>query len=283
MKKEELVKILSSFGMRPGKKLGQNFLIDSNLLDFIFRQANLQKNDIILEVGPGFGCLTKKLIASGAQVIAIELDKRLAEYLMENFNFPNFRLIQGDACRLDIESLITEFCGKKSERLDWKCVANLPYSISTPFVMTIARLRNPPVEMQLLLQKETAERFAAQPSTKAYGAVSAALQSIYDVTLVRSIPPQVFYPPPKITSALSSFKLRKTEYNFDFESYIAFIKMSFSFKRKKLVSNLSQAFPATVVLEALSTMNLSESVRAEELCPKIFVELYTLLNQYNKS
>ncbi|MEM4248334.1 MAG: 16S rRNA (adenine(1518)-N(6)/adenine(1519)-N(6))-dimethyltransferase RsmA [Candidatus Nanoarchaeia archaeon] len=283
MKKDELVKAMTSLGLHPGKKLGQNFLIDANLLDFIFRQANPQKGDIILEVGPGFGCLTKKLVESGALVIAIELDKRLFEYLKENINFSNFKLIQGDACRLDIESLISESCGKKSENPAWKCVANLPYSISTPFVMTIARLRNQPIEMQLLLQKETAERFSAQPSTKAYGAVSAVLQSIYDVTLVRSIPPQVFYPPPKVMSALSNFKLRKTEYDFNFEDYIAFIKMAFSFKRKKLVSNLSELFPPPVSKDALSRLNLSESVRAEELSPKIFIELYTLLNAFRKS
>jgi 16S rRNA (adenine1518-N6/adenine1519-N6)-dimethyltransferase len=160
MNKTELMGYLDEVGIHPGKQLGQNFLIDNNLLDFIVRQADLKKDELILEVGPGVGALTEHLVKSGAEVIVIEFDYRLKDFLIKRFGDKKFSVISDDACRVDLD----ELTGGR----DFRCIANLPYAISSVFIANLIMMKNPPKEMLFMLQKEMGQRLAASVKTKNY-------------------------------------------------------------------------------------------------------------------
>lgn len=280
MKKSELIYMLDQMEIRPGKHFGQNFLVDDNLLDFICRTAAPEAGELILEVGPGFGCLTRRLLVSGATIVAVELDKRLADYLSTNMKGGNFRLVQGDACRIRLDDLICEFSINGDMKPRWKCVANLPYSISTPFVMSLVNMKNQPVEMLFLLQKETAQRFAAKSRTKDYSAVSVIVQVLYDVEIIRTVPPQVFFPPPKVNSAIVRFKKKKNlESLGSVDEFIRMVKCAFSQRRKKLFSNLSSLYGKELVEHAFEMISAGTYTRAEELELNSFIELHKHLSK----
>jgi len=194
----ELRDLLASLGVHPSRRLGQNFLVDGNLLEALVRDADPQPGQTILEVGPGSGILTEELLAAGAQVTAIELDHRLADYLGRRFaGHPGLRLIQGDACRADYAALF----GSEP----FRCIANLPYSCSSPFLARLADLDNAPLDLHVLLQREMADRLAAGPGTPDYGAITVRLQLRYSVRVLRTVPAQVFWPPPEVASAYVRF------------------------------------------------------------------------------
>ena len=151
MNKQQLLAALESIGMRPGRGLGQNFLLDGNLLDAIVRLGKPQKGEIILEVGPGFGALTRRLLKTGAQVYAVEFDHRIAGYLRKNLPQENFHLTEADACRVNYQELLPP--GEP-----FRAIANLPYSISTIFIARMLDLPDPPREMFFMLQREMGER-----------------------------------------------------------------------------------------------------------------------------
>jgi len=273
MNKKELLATLESFGMRPGKILGQNFLIDNNLLEFIVRTATPQKGEVILEAGPGFGALTRPLLESGAEVYAIEFDRRICEYLRDNIKAPNFHLIEGDACRVDIASIIPK--GKK-----FRAIANLPYSISSIFVARLLELPEPPEQMVFMLQKEMAQRLAAAPNTKDYGSLSVRAQQVYDVKILRKVPPQVFHPRPRVDSAIAGFNLREREDipNFDMRMRLNGIaKVAFAQRRKKIIKPLAAVYGLENVEQALEKLNISTLARPGELSVKQYEELTKLL------
>ena len=202
MNKQQLLAALESIGMRPGRGLGQNFLLDGNLLDAIVRLGKPQKGEIILEVGPGFGALTRRLLKTGAQVYAVEFDHRIAGYLRKNLPQENFHLTEADACRVNYQELLPP--GEP-----FRAIANLPYSISTIFIARMLDLPDPPREMFFMLQREMGERLAAAPGTKEYGALSVRTQLRYTVKIEKLVPPEVFFPPPEVESAVVSFRSRK--------------------------------------------------------------------------
>ena len=273
MNKKELLATLESFGMRPGKILGQNFLIDNNLLEFIVRTAAPVKGEVILEAGPGFGALTRPLLASGAEVYAIEFDRRLCEYLRDNIKEPNFHLIEGDACRVDIASIIPK--GKP-----FRAIANLPYSISSIFVARLLDLPEPPEQMVFMLQKEMAERLAAAPNTKDYGSLSVRAQQLYDVKLLRKVPPQVFHPRPQVDSAIAGFTLREREKVPDFEQRTrlnGIVKVVFAQRRKKIFKPLAASYGQENVARALDKLNISRDARSGELDVKQYEDLAKIL------
>ena len=273
MNKKELLATLESFGMRPGKILGQNFLIDNNLLEFIVRTALPKKDEVILEAGPGFGALTRPLLKSGAEVYAIEFDRRVCEYLRNNIKEANFHLIEGDACRVDIASIIPE--GKK-----FRAIANLPYSISSIFVARLLELPEPPEQMVFMLQKEMAERLAAPPNTKDYGSLSVRAQQLYDVKILRKVPPQVFHPRPRVDSAIAEFTLRKAGDIPDFELRMrlnGIAKVAFAQRRKKIIKPLAKVYGLENVEQALEKLNISKLVRSGELSVTQYEELAKFL------
>ena len=275
MNKKELISALESLGMRPGRGLGQNFLLDANLLDWIVRNCGANANDHVLEVGPGFGALTEKMVAAGFQVTAIEFDHRLAGFLRKKFaGSPNFKLIEADACHVDYAELFP--AGRK-----FRSIANLPYSISTIFIAKMLELENAPVEMFFMLQKEMGERLAAEPGSKAYGALSVRCAFRYDVKIEKIIPPTVFYPAPEVESALVSFKL-KPEASNDLQLLkraTGIVKSVFLQRRKQMGKILASSYGREAVEKALEATGLSWESRPDKVPYQKFLELASFLQE----
>jgi len=199
---------LEALGFRPSRRLGQNFLLDENVARAIVRDAGVSEGDFVLEVGPGLGFLTGPLLDAGARVLAVEIDGRLAEVLRETLaDRPNFELVHADA--LDGKhSLAAAVLERLPKSEPWRLVANLPYSVSAPLVAVLAGLEHPPEAMTALVQLEVAERFAASPGTSDWGPISARLQAAYEVTTGRPVGAGLFWPRPKVESALAHLSRR---------------------------------------------------------------------------
>ena len=267
MNKKELVAELEKLGMRPGRGLGQNFLLDGNLLDWIVRASGISAGVEVLEVGPGFGALTSRLVAAGAQVTAVEFDHRLAAYNREKFaGAENFRLIEADACRVDYDELFPD--GKS-----YCSVANLPYAISSVFIAKLLESANRPVKMFFMLQREMGERLAARPGCKAYGALSVRTQLNYEVKIEKIVPPEVFCPPPAVESALVSFELR-SERRCPAEVEKLFsqvVRVAFNQRRKQLGKVLGQMFGREMVGAVFEKLGLPLEIRPDKLEVEDFV------------
>jgi 16S rRNA (adenine1518-N6/adenine1519-N6)-dimethyltransferase len=271
MNKKELIDALESLGMRPGRGLGQNFLLDSNLLEWIVRNSGAVENDNVLEVGPGFGALTEKIIDAGFNVTAIEFDHRLAGYLRKKFAAKdNFTLIEADACKVDFDELFPE-------GTNYKAVANLPYAISSVFIAKMIECKNPPESMFFMLQKEMSERLAAKSGTKAYGALSVRTQLLYDVAIDKIVPPQVFCPPPEVDSALVSFKLHGNNplIQDELKIFSTLVRSLFNQRRKQLGKILGQLTSKEISAELLAKCGFSTEIRPD----KLTVDDYTKLTR----
>ena len=273
MKRTDLLKILSEFNIKPSKKLGQNFLVDDNLLDFIVRTAGITAEDNVIEVGPGLGVLTKKLVDTAKQVIAIEFDSRLYQYIRKNIVADNFRIIENDALKVDFN----ELC---SNNINWRLIANLPYSITTPLLARFSEMKNPPEDMLFLLQKESADRFEAKPSTKEYGAITVKIQSIFDVKIVRKVSPGVFFPQPQVTSAIVKFTKKNNYPSYtQIKNLGKLIQAAFSQRRKKVIKNLSSKFPNIDFIELFNKFELDQNTRAEEIDVPTFNKISEEISQ----
>ena len=189
-----LKQTLARLGIRPSRRLGQNFLTDPNMLSALVRDAAPTAGDRILEIGPGTGLLTERLLEAGATVTAVEIDYRLAAHLRSTLGtHKRLRIIEADACRIDPAECMPED--------PYRCIANLPYSVSSVVLARFADTRRPPVDVHVLLQREIADRILAEPGTKDYSALSVKVQLLFEGTVLRTLPPQVFYPPPDVDSA----------------------------------------------------------------------------------
>jgi 16S rRNA (adenine1518-N6/adenine1519-N6)-dimethyltransferase len=246
----------------PKKELGQHFLVDENILGVIGRLAELQPDDVVLEIGPGLGVLTRFLAARVAHVHAIELDASLEPWLRDIGE--NVTLLLGDALRLDLAALAPGTT---------KLVANLPYNIATPLL--VESLDGLP-ELELwcvMVQREVADRLFAKPSTKAYGAVSVLIQLATQRTGLHPVSHTVFRPPPNVNSALVAF--RRTGLPEDFPRLKKVVTAAFAHRRKTLPNSLELAGLTTraAAIEALAAIDREPSVRAEALAPSEFLAL----------
>ena len=263
--------LLESRGIKPNKTLGQNFLIDGNTLALIADAAELAPDAKVLEVGPGLGSLTERLLARCAHVSAVEKDPALAAFLRERFaRNPKLTVIEGDALECGIQDFFKSGAAHS-------LVSNLPYSVGTRVVVEAALGAIPPFSMTLLLQKEVAERFAAAPRTPDYGALSVRLQTLYEIRVVRKVPPTCFYPPPEVLSAIVTLRLRKV-----LPPHAAMLKLhalskaAFLNRRKQLASSMRDsskmghasdtiARPAEFIRDALLQVGANPAARPEEL------------------
>ena len=247
--------------VRAKKELGQHFLVDENILRVIERLAELDAADIVLEIGPGLGVLTRFLAERVAFVHAVEIDRSLEEHLPQ---LANVRIELGDALTLDLASL---------EPPPRKLVANLPYNIATPIVVeSLDGL--PSVERWcVMVQREVADRFFASPGTKAYGAVSVLIQLAAERTGFHPVSRTVFRPPPNVDSALVAFKRRPLPERFS--ELKRLVEASFAHRRKTLPNSLELAGAATRAraADALAALGRAADTRAEALAPEEFVEL----------
>ncbi len=243
-------------GVTPDRNLGQNFLIDPNILDVIERLAGLRDDDIVLEVGPGLGVLTERLLDRCGVVHCVELDRRLASLLEDEFGSrPGFRLHTGDAVRFDYSSL---------SPAPGKFVANLPYNVAAPLIMKSFEELPSVGFWCLMLQKEIADRLFAAPGAPNYGGLSVMVQLAAEKVSARGIPATVFYPRPRIQSSLLAFRRRDdgiaaTRFGRTREIVYA----CFSHRRKKLVNSLAEAEPG-ILPEALAAASARERKRRLE-------------------
>jgi 16S rRNA (adenine1518-N6/adenine1519-N6)-dimethyltransferase len=249
----------------PNRELGQHFLVDENILGVIGRLAELEAEDVVLEIGPGLGILTAYLADRVARVHAVELDRELEPHLGERLAArTNVDLTFGDALRLDLAAV---------EPRAVKLVANLPYSIATPLIVEgLERLPNLRLWC-VMVQREVADRLFAQPGTKAYGAVSVLVQLAAERTGFHPVSRTVFRPQPNVDSALVAF--RRTELPSGFGEVKAVVEASFAHRRKTLPNSveLSGLAPRARAAEALASMGRSPETRAEALAPPEFVAL----------
>lgn len=250
--------------VRPKKRLGQHFLSDGNILGVIGRLAELDGDDVALEIGPGAGVLTRYLADRVGHVHAVELDRSLEPYLAELAARPDVDLHWGDALALDLAAL---------EPAPTKLVANLPYNVATAIVAESLSDLPSVLLWTVMVQREVADRFFAEPSTKAYGAVSVLVQLAAERTGLHPVSRTVFRPPPSVDSALVAF--RRTELPKGFERVKAVVEAAFAHRRKTLPNSLGLAGLATreQAVAALEAIGRPPNVRAEALAPAEFVEL----------
>ena len=275
MNKSELLALLERLEIHPSRRLGQNFLIDPNMLDSLVRSAGVVAGDTVLEIGPGTGTLTERMLAAGAHVQAIELDHRLAGYLRdERFKDDKaFSLLEADACRTDLDALMGE--------APFRCVANLPYSCSSQLLASLTAMDNQPQDIHVLLQKEMADRLTAKAGTKEYGVLTVRLGLLYEISTVKTIPKNVFFPPPEVVSAFVRMRLRPKRPPRDVMASVSHVAgLAFGQRRKKTCRMLEPEYGAERVAAAFAAASLTEDVRADAITPQAYVRLgMELMNQ----
>lgn len=267
--------IMNRYGFKFSKKLGQNFLIDGNIISNICDNSEVSENDEIIEIGPGIGVLSYELCKRAKKVVAIELDKTLIPVLNENLEeFDNFKLIQGDVLKIDLESLIAEeFEGKSI-----KIVANLPYYITTPIIMKLLEEKLAIDKIVVMVQKEVADRFASKPGSKSYGAITIAVNYYADVRTVVNVPSTVFMPRPNVDSAvimLDILKKPRVEVA-DEQLMFKLIKSSFGQRRKTILNALSSmdmGLEKEEIKEVLESSGFDPRIRGEKLSIEDYAKL----------
>ena len=256
-----VAELLRERDIRPDKALGQNFLIDRNVLLRIVEAAELRPGDEVLEIGAGLGALTEALLAAGTRVVAVEKDPALQPVLRDRFpGNPSFSLLCGDALGMDFSPY---FAPPRSAKL----VSNLPYSVGTRIAVDAALGPAPPVGMTLLLQKEVCRRFAAAPGDPDRGAVSVLLQRLYDVKIARDVPPGCFLPRPEVVSSVVTLRrhARHPLPPAEAARFAAFVKRAFLHRRKQLKSTLRGALPEEATLAAFAQAGVPPAARPESL------------------
>jgi len=255
------------------KRLGQNFLIDPNIVRKIVALAELGPQDHVLEIGPGRGILTEALCRSAGQVTAIEIDPRLHEYLeTRKQEFPNLKLILGDALTHPIDSVPSGAI----------VVANLPYYVSTPLLFRLLSDRNRFPRMVLMLQNEVADRLVAKPGGSDYSVLSVMAQHAAEITKAFRVSAQCFRPRPEVGSAVVLFRTRAQSGLTPQEesSFTAIVKAAFAHRRKTVVNSLrDEGYDQQQVGEALESLGLSPTIRAERLSLDQFVRLSSLIKR----
>ena len=263
------------------KKFGQNFLIDEHVLNKIIRSAGVSKDDVVLEIGPGFGTMTQYLAENAKEVIAVEIDKTLIPILHETLaEYDNVTIINEDILKVDINAIAMEKNGGKPI----KVVANLPYYITTPIIMGLFESHVPLDNITVMVQKEVAERMQAGPGTKDYGALSLAVQYYAKPYIVANVPPNCFIPRPNVGSAvirLTKWENPPVKVNDDIFMF-SLIRASFNQRRKTLQNSLvNGGVPVTKeqITAALEEMELSATVRGEALTLEQFAKLSDILQR----
>ena len=256
--------------MKAKKSLGQNFLVDNNIIEKIIGEITSDSNDLIVEIGPGMGALTKRLKEKGSFLIAYEVDKDL-ENILSEFEDDRTKIIWQDFLKCNIKEDIKDI---KYNKLF--IVGNLPYYITTPIIEHIIDSNINFDALVIMVQKEVADRFLANPKIKDYGYISVLLQYYFDIKRVCNVSKYSFNPVPKVESTVLSFRVKKIRAYIDIEKYKEFLKIAFRQKRKTLKNNLSNYDWEKAKL-VLDKYNLSESVRAEEINGDIFIELFNAL------
>ena len=277
--------VVQKHNFKFSKSLGQNSLIDTNVIDRILEGARVQEGDYVIEVGPGIGTLTKEMGRTAEKVVAIEIDKTLIPILEETLaDFPNIEVINQDILKVDVQELVKE----KLNGGPVKLIANLPYYITTPIVMKFLEEDIPVTDIVVMVQKEVADRMNAQPNSKDYGALSVAVQYYCDTEIVAKAPRHMFMPQPNVDSTVIGLHVREEKkYNVDNEDiFFKTVKASFGQRRKTLLNSLGglSFLSKDQIKIALQEANIDEKRRGETLSIEEFASLSNAVNRiHNES
>jgi 16S rRNA (adenine1518-N6/adenine1519-N6)-dimethyltransferase len=276
------IEILNKYKFVFQKKFGQNFLIDTHVLDKIILAAGITKDDFVLEIGPGIGTLTQYLCEHAREVVAVEIDRMLIPILEDTLSeYNNVTVINNDILKLDLVELVRE----RNNGKPIKVVANLPYYITTPIIMDLFERHLPLKNITVMVQKEVAERMQAAPGGKDYGALSLAVQFYAKPYIAANVPPNCFMPRPNVGSAVINLALyEKPPVDVaDEKLMFRMIRASFNQRRKTLVNGLNNSpelsFTKEGIQKALESIGISENIRGEALSLEQFA---TLANELSK-
>ena len=279
---EETNFILKKYKIKANKALGQNFLISQEVVDKIVESSNISKEDLVIEIGPGLGTLTKELLEKAGKVIAIELDDKMLQILNDRFAlYDNFELINNDVLKVDLGKIIEK--EKKENNLKKaKVVANLPYYITTPIIMKLLEEKLDLESITVMIQKEVADRLAEIPGGKNTGAITYTVYFYAETEKILEVPNNSFIPEPEVTSEVIKLNIRKEEpvKVDDKELFFKIIKSAFMQRRKTLLNGLTNAKVfknKEEGIKVLKELGISENIRAEKLTLEQFAQLSDLL------
>ena len=279
---QNTIAVLQKYNFNFQKKFGQNFLIDTHVLDKIIRSAGITKDDFVLEIGPGIGTMTQYLCENAREVVAVEIDKNLIPILEDTLSeYDNVSVINEDILKVDLNKLAQEKNGGKPI----KVVANLPYYITTPIIMGLFESHVPVASITVMVQKEVADRMQEGPGSKEYGALSLAVQYYANPEIVANVPPNCFMPRPKVGSAVIRLTCHEEPPVQVEDEALMFriIRASFNQRRKTLVNGLNNSpeisLPKEVIAEAIAEMELLPSIRGEALSLEQFAQLSNIIKQ----
>lgn len=270
---KETMFILKKYNISANKSLGQNFLVDDNVIENIVESANIAKDDLVIEIGPGLGTLTARLLEKAKKVIAIELDNRMINILNDRFSlYENFELINEDVLKVDLRKLISE---NKAQKV--KVVANLPYYITTPIIMKLLEDKLEIESITVMIQKEVAKRLTAKPGDKLSGAITYSVNYYCEPEEVVTVPNSSFIPEPEVESEVIKLKLRKEPpvQIKNEEIFFKLIKASFMQRRKTLINGITNSgiMKKEEFKELLKKVGLNENVRGESLSLQDFANI----------
>ena len=280
---EETKFIMKKYNVSANKNLGQNFLIDYDIVDAIINASQISKDDLIIEIGPGLGTLTKFLLEKAGKVIAVELDTKMVKILNDRFtDYKNFEIINADILKLDLNEIIK--INKEEKKFkNAKIVANLPYYITTPIIMNLLENNLDLESITIMIQKEVADRIVATPGSKMSGAITYSVH-YYSIPESKKIVPNTsFVPMPQVDSEVINLKIRKEPVvNVkNVELFFKVIKASFMQRRKTLANALQNANIINTkeeIKKILMKLNLDENIRGEKLSMQNFADLANIIN-----
>lgn len=264
---------LNSYNFHFKKNFGQNFIVDENVINSIIEKSNIDKNTLVIEIGPGAGSLTSKLSKYAKNVLCYEIDNTLEEVLCTNLDGDNVDIIFGDFLKCDVISDIKNYNYDKLY-----IIANLPYYITTPIIMKIIEDKLPVSKIVIMVQKEVGDRFKASPGSKDYNSLSIFLQYHFQIKKLLDVSRNVFLPKPNVDSIVVEFKKIDKKYVVNDEDLLfRLIKDSFTQKRKTLRNNLKK-YDLNIIANVLEKYNLDLSVRAEQLSLEQFIDIANALS-----
>lgn len=271
---QENLSIMKKYNIKAQKKYGQNFLINEEILDKIIETADINTGDLVIEIGPGLGNLTKRLCTYAGHVLAIEIDTNMVDILNAEYSdLTNLTILNQDIMKVDLKEVIKDYSGKTV-----KVVANLPYYITTPIIMKLLEDEINIELIEVMIQEEVALRFCAKPSSKDYGAITLVINYYTEPSYVISAKAKEFLPSPDVDSAVVKMDIKKEKIAVsDKELMFKIIKASFAMRRKTLLNSLGSAGIMGVgkkeLAEILSKLEISENVRAENLSLEEYVKI----------
>lgn len=279
---EDTKYILKKYNIKANKKLGQNFLINDEIIEKIISASQINKEDLVIEIGPGLGTLTSKLLENAGKVIAIELDTNMIKILKDRFNlYDNFILLNEDVLKVDLKELISKYSNKERKV---KVVANLPYYITTPIIMKLLEDKINIDSITVMVQKEVADRITATPGDKLSGAITYSVNYYAEANNIAFVDKNSFMPVPEVDSEVIKIKIRnKSQVDVENEElFFKIIKASFMQRRKTLVNGLINSGIITDkndIKNIFEEIGLNLEIRGEKLTIQQFAELSNLIGK----